>query len=153
VVVDASALDWLPAEAPPKNAIRVITPHPGEAARLLKTTSARIQADRLQSLRELSTKFGNCWVVLKGHQTLIGRGTGQVWVNSSGNPHLAQGGAGDVLGGFVAGFLAQPALAADAGRTLRLAVWQHGFAADLLQISRSNWSVEDLAETLGAVPA
>jgi len=150
VVIDASALDWLPTDPPPKNAIRVITPHPGEAARLLKSTASRIQANRLKSLRDLSAKFAGCWVVLKGHQTLIGRATGPVWVNSSGNPHLAQGGAGDVLAGYAAGLLAQPTLAGERSRLLRFAVWQHGFAADRLQSSRSNWTVEDLAETLGA---
>lgn len=151
VIVDASALDWLPSDSPPEHAIRVITPHPGEAARLLKTTSAQVQADRPRALRQLSERLGNCWVVLKGHQTLIGRGTGQIFVNSSGNPHLAQGGAGDLLGGYVAGLVAQPVLQEDVFRTIRFAVWQHGAAADLLQASRPNWTVEDLAEALGGV--
>ena len=106
----------------------------------------------MKSLRDLSAKFGGCWVVLKGHQTLIGRATGLAWANSSGNPHLAQGGAGDVLAGYVAGLLAQQNLAGDVSRLLRFAVWQHGLAADQLQSSRSNWTVEDLAEILGAAP-
>ena len=127
VVVDASALDWLlPPRAFPKNALRVITPHPGEAARLLSTTAQQVQANRSHALRNISRRFGNCWVVLKGHQTLIGRSTGEIFVNPSGNPHLAQGGSGDVLAGFIAGLLAQPALQADAGKTIRYAVWQHG---------------------------
>ena len=97
-----SALDWLPQQsAPPKNASRVITPHPGEAGRLLKMTAGQIQANRPEALRELSKLFGNCLVVLKGHQTLIGRSSGEIFVNSSGNPHLAQGGAGDVLAGLL----------------------------------------------------
>jgi hydroxyethylthiazole kinase-like uncharacterized protein yjeF len=149
MVVDASALDWLPSGKFPKNAIRVVTPHPGEAARLLQTTAQKIQKNRAESLREISRRFGNCWVVLKGHQTLIGRSRGEIFVNPSGNPHLAQGGSGDVLAGFIAGLLAQPELQADAEKTIRYAVWQHGAAADKLQAARANWVVEDLVDKIG----
>jgi ADP-dependent NAD(P)H-hydrate dehydratase / NAD(P)H-hydrate epimerase len=151
VVADASALDWLPLDPLPRNAVRVITPHPGEAARLLRATPQQVQANRLNALRNVSRRFGNCWVVLKGHQTLIGRTTGEVYVNSSGNPHMAQGGSGDVLAGYLAGLLAQPDLRADVLKTIRYAVWQHGAAADLLQTMRPNWVVEDLVETVGTV--
>ena len=149
VIVDASALDWLPLEPVPRNTIRVVTPHPGEAARMLKTTPAQIQANRPNAVREISKRYGNCWVVLKGHQTLIGRSTEPIRVNSSGNPHLARGGSGDLLAGFIAGLLAQPALKADVGRTLGYAVWQHGAAADALSARRRNWAVEDMADELG----
>jgi hydroxyethylthiazole kinase-like uncharacterized protein yjeF len=151
MVVDASALEWLPVGKFFKDAVRVITPHPGEAARLLTTTPTTIQKNRAESLRELSRRFGDCWVVMKGHQTLVGRGEGEIFVNPSGNPHLAQGGSGDALAGFIAGLLAQPALQTDAGKTIRYAVWQHGAAADKLQASRANWVVEDLPAELGNV--
>ena len=151
MVVDASALDWLPAGEFSGDAIRVVTPHPGEASRLLKTTTQKIQANRAESLRNISRRFGNCWVVLKGHETLIGRSEGEIFVNPSGNPHLAQGGSGDVLSGFVAGLLTQPDLQTDAGRTIRYAVWQHGAAADKLQASRTSWVVEDLSAELGNI--
>ncbi len=149
LVVDASALGWLVPNAPPPAAIRVLTPHPGEAARLLGTTAQAVQADRPAALREISRRFGGCWVVLKGHQTLIGRAEGEIFVNSSGNPHLAQGGSGDVLAGFLAGLLAQTELQTDAGKTIRYAVWQHGATADELQARRANWVVEDLVGELG----
>jgi len=149
VVVDASALDYLVPKPFQKNFIRVLTPHPGEAARLLKSSPANVQANRVATLRELSQRFGDCWVVLKGHQTLIGRSTGTIFVNSSGNPHLAQGGSGDLLAGFIAGLLAQPALQTDVEKTLRYAVWQHGAAADRLTLTRGNWTVEDLASEIG----
>ncbi len=151
VIVDASALDWLPLDPTPRNAIRVITPHPGEAARLLRASPKQVQTDRLSALRNISRRFGENWVVLKGHQTLIGRSSGPVYVNPSGNPHLAQGGSGDVLSGYVAGLLAQPALQTEPLRTIAYAVWQHGAAADHLQATRSNWVVENLIETLGTV--
>ena len=149
LVVDASALDWLPMDAADRNALRVVTPHPGEAARLLRCSPQQIQANRLNALREISKRLGNPWVVLKGHQTLIGRSTGQVFVNPSGNPHLAQGGSGDVLAGYIAGFVAQPPLQNDVLTLLRYAVWQHGAAADSLQDTRPNWVLEDLPHELG----
>lgn len=151
MVVDASALDFLAGGLYTKRAARVLTPHPGEAARLLNWTTEKVQANRLAALRELSKNAGNCWVVLKGHQSLVGRSNGEVFVNPSGNPHLAQGGSGDLLAGFIGGLLAQPALQADVGKTLRYAVWQHGAAADKLQTRRPNWTVEDLAVELGNV--
>ncbi|HEX4264327.1 MAG TPA: NAD(P)H-hydrate dehydratase [Verrucomicrobiae bacterium] len=149
IIADASALDWLPSGPFPQNAIRVLTPHPGEAARLLKTTAAQVQADRVGSLRAISRQLGNAWVVLKGHQTLVGCAEGPVFINSSGNPFLGQGGSGDSLSGYLSGLLTQRALQEDAGRTVRFAVWQHGAAADLLSRTRPNWVVEDLLETLG----
>jgi len=153
VVVDASALDWVPWDPPPRNAIRVLTPHPGEVARLFRSTSQQVQAHRVEALQNFSRRFGNAWDVLKGHQTLIGRSSGEIYVNSSGNPHLAQGGSGDLLGGYLAGLLTQPALQLDVLRTIRYAVWQHGAAADKLQATRPNWTVEDLSEELGNAPA
>ena len=151
VVADASALDWLPMDSASRDALRVVTPHPGEAARLLRATPQQVQANRLNAVGNISRRFGNCWVVLKGHQTLIGRGSGEVYVNPSGNPHMAQGGSGDVLAGYLAGLLAQPDLRADPLKTIRYAVWQHGAAADYLQAARASWVVEDLIEVLGTV--
>jgi NAD(P)H-hydrate epimerase len=150
VVADASALDWLPAGRETAPAPRVITPHPGEAARLLGVSPAAVQRDRPAAVRTLSQSRGGCWVVLKGFQTLIGRERGPVWVNSSGDAALAQGGTGDVLAGFLAGLLAQPKLAADAEHTLRYAVWWHGAAADQLSAATAGWIPDELAAALGA---
>lgn len=149
LVVDASALDLLSAEPFLKKYVRVLTPHPGEAARMLNWPVAKIQSQRVAAVRELSKKYGGAWIILKGHQTLIGRSEGEIFINSSGNPHLAQGGSGDLLAGFIAGLLAQPALQADVEKVLRYAVWQHGAAADELQSARANWTVEELAVAMG----
>jgi NAD(P)H-hydrate epimerase len=153
VVVDASALDWLPPGAIPARAARLITPHPGEAGRLLGCSAAEVQADRVKALRELSRKFGSCCVVLKGHQTLVGGSIGDIFINSSGNPALAQGGSGDLLAGYLTGLLAQPFWAADPLLAARYGVWQHGAAADLLSRTKPNWTVDDLEEHLGSVAA
>ncbi len=153
VIVDASALGWL--RAGPINAgyLRVITPHPGEAARMLGLTAGMVQADRPKAVRDLSQRFGGAWVVLKGHQTIVGQARGILHVNCSGNPNMGQGGSGDLLAGYIGGLLAQPALRTSPGRTLSYAVWQHGASADVLEATRPNWIVEDLADTLGLAKA
>ena len=101
-------------------------------ASLLRTQGKRLECWRppidpysriALPLCKLSNRFGNCWVVLKGHQTLVGRNIGDVSVNSSGNPYLAQGGSGDVLAGFLSGLLAQPGLQVDPADTIRYATW------------------------------
>ena len=149
IVADASALDWLPAGPTPAGAVRVITPHPGEAARMLKGPVAVGLSHRTATLRELARRWGQCSVVLKGHQSLVGSEAGSVFINSSGNPHLAQGGAGDVLAGFLAGWLAQPGAGSDAPAAMRFAVWEHGAAADRLSERRLSWTIEELVEELG----
>jgi NAD(P)H-hydrate epimerase len=149
LVVDASALEWLPPGSLEATAVRVITPHPGEAARLLGVTTKEVQADRVGTVRRLSRKFGGCWVVLKGHQTMIGADEGHVYVNSTGCPGLAQGGSGDVLSGYLAGWLAQPLIRTEPLEAIRYAVWEHGAAADRLDRVRENWIVEELAVELG----
>jgi NAD(P)H-hydrate epimerase len=77
---------------------------------MLGGTNSEVQGDRVNALRGLSRRFGNCHVVLKGHQTMVGRDREEIAVNSTGNPHLAQGGSGDLLAGYLAGLLAQPEL-------------------------------------------
>ena len=149
MVVDASALAWIPGGTISTTALRLITPHPGEAARLHGKTTAEVQADRVGALRSLSKRFGNCLVVLKGHQTLVGRGKGPVYINGTGNPLLGQGGSGDLLAGYLVGLLAQPALQVDPLLTARYAVWQHGASADAMSASQNNWTVEELAQQLG----
>jgi NAD(P)H-hydrate epimerase len=151
MIVDASALNWLETRPPPPDAVRLITPHPGEAGRLLACSTQEVQADRVAALRRLSKRFGDCCVALKGHQTLVGRAAGNIFVNNSGNPFLAQGGSGDLLAGYVAGLLAQPAWRQDPLLAVRYAVWQHGAAADHLSDTLPNWTVEDLAAWLGRI--
>ncbi len=150
VVADASSLDWLPAGPTPEGALRVITPHPGEAARMLGVSAAEVQADRIGALRGLSARYGGCWVVLKGHHTLVGAAEGPVCLNPSGNALLAQGGSGDVLAGFLGGLIAQPRLAADPALCLRYGAWVHGDAADMAESTGAGLSIDSLPRRLGA---
>ncbi len=147
VVADAGALFMIGETTIP--ALRVITPHPGEAARLLGIGISAVQTDRPGAVRKLSARFGGCWVVLKGHQTLVGRSTGPVMVNGSGNPGLAQGGSGDLLAGFLAGLLGQKRLLDEFAKAIAFAVWEQGAAADRLARRQARWSVEELARELG----
>lgn len=115
MVVDADALHLL-AETPASHDQRVITPHPGEAARLLDTDSASVQADRFAALENLSRRYGGT-VVLKGAATLV-TGKSVPWLCTAGNPGMASPGMGDVLTGIIAALLAQgltPEQAAVAG--------------------------------------
>lgn len=167
LIVDASALDWLAVDH--RNwwqglkkagldvpdlmqghhswhrsvAPRIITPHPGEAARWFPEPVA----DRFASAEHLGRVAGI--TVLKGHQTLVAGPDSPTFLNPTGHPGLAQGGSGDVLAGFAAGLLAQPGLQADPLKTVRYAVWEHGAAADRLEALRRNWTAEELAAEIG----
>jgi len=131
VVIDADGLNILSGHTEilkDLDAPVVLTPHPGEMARLMRTTSADVQKDRIQCARNFAEKF-NVHVVLKGARTVVAHPDGRVFINPTGNPGMASGGMGDVLTGVIAGFIAQghsPELAAHAG------VYLHGAAADSL---------------------
>ena len=148
IVGDASALDWLSAGKTPKNTTRVLTPHPGEAARMLGCKSDKVQQDRLASARQLAATY-DATIVLKGRHTIIGQADGPVLVNPTGNPGLSQGGSGDVLAGFLGGLLAQPQFHNCTVQAIAYAVWQHGHAADKLAANGNYWGIDELINTLG----
>lgn len=115
-IIDADGLNLLAAAAT-RNADWILTPHPGEAARLLGSTSADVQRDRRRALQELAGRFGGT-VVLKGSGTLVSASEGPCWLCTAGNPGMAAPGMGDVLTGVIAGLRAQglsPEMAAVAG--------------------------------------
>jgi NAD(P)H-hydrate epimerase len=134
-VLDADALNILAAKpvllaklARGGKRTLVLTPHPGEMARLAATTIAEVQANRLELARSFATRM--CvTLVLKGARTLIAHPDGRVAVNTTGNPGMAKGGSGDLLTGLIAGLLAQ--YPADAALAVEAAVYLHGLAADL----------------------
>ncbi|MFP3874113.1 MAG: NAD(P)H-hydrate dehydratase [Thiohalophilus sp.] len=123
-VVDADGLNLL-AENPQQAGQRILTPHPGEAARLLNLTPAEVQADRLAAVRRLQAEYGGV-VVLKGAGTLVSTDTGNS-LCSAGNPGMSSAGMGDVLTGVIAGLLAQ---GLDPETAAQLGVCLHGAAAD-----------------------
>ena len=127
---------------------RVLTPHPGEAGRLLKTSARAVQADRFGAARRLARASGAV-VLLKGARTLVAERTGKILVNPTGTPLLAVGGTGDVLAGLIGALLAGGLAAADAAFA---GAWLHGAAAEALEEERGDAGLlaRDLAD---AVPA
>ncbi|MGZ8144287.1 MAG: NAD(P)H-hydrate dehydratase, partial [Methylosarcina sp.] len=124
-VVDADGLNLL-ASLNPRKPNWILTPHPGEAARLLSCTTAEILQNRYFSARALQSRYDGI-VVLKGAGTLIAS-SDEVAVSGTGNPGMASGGMGDVLAGTIAGLLAQRLSLKDAAEQ---GVYLHGLAADL----------------------
>ncbi|MDI6783971.1 MAG: NAD(P)H-hydrate dehydratase, partial [bacterium] len=105
----------------------ILTPHPGEMARLLHSISKMVQTDRIELARQFAQEY-KVILVLKGARTVIANPTGQVYINPTGNPGMASGGIGDVLTGLIAGFLAQKLSPLNSAL---LSVYLHGLAADL----------------------
>jgi ADP-dependent NAD(P)H-hydrate dehydratase / NAD(P)H-hydrate epimerase len=148
-IIDASALNAFASRANelnPHKRPRVITPHPGELARLLGTTAKAVNDDRIAAALE-AARVTQCVVVLKGHQTLVADPDGQVRVNPTGNPGMATGGMGDVLSGVIGALLArgvEPFEAATCG------VYLHGLAGDILkdEIGDTGLAATDVAERI-----
>ena len=132
-VIDADALNILAVKPVllaklAKGRALVLTPHPGEMARLAGIPVAEVQANRVEVARGFAQRLG-VTLVLKGARTLIAHPDGRVAVNTSGNPGMAKGGSGDLLTGLIAGLLAQHP--DELARAVEAAVYLHGLAADL----------------------
>jgi NAD(P)H-hydrate epimerase len=125
----------------------IITPHPGEMARLIGAPVEHVQANRLQVARDLAT-LQHVYVVLKGHRTVIATPEGRLFINPTGNPGMATGGTGDVLTGMIAAWLAQ---LLDAEAACRLGVFLHGTAGDLAEagIGQVAMTASDVLDELG----
>jgi hydroxyethylthiazole kinase-like uncharacterized protein yjeF len=125
----------------------VITPHPGEMARLLNTSIEAVQRDRVRHAREFAASH-RVHVVLKGHRTVIATPDGRTFVNLTGNSGMATGGTGDLLTGMVAAWFAQ---LLDAEAACKLAVYVHGTAGDLAEADEGEVSLiaGDVAARLG----
>lgn len=150
IVLDADGLNAFEGNAAQLNGkgrSLVITPHPGEMARLAGSTVPAVQRDRLTVARTFAREH-EVIVVLKGHRTLIAQPDGTVWVNTTGNPGMATGGTGDILTGIVAGLIAQnPDRVMEA---VIAAVHLHGLAGDVACESMGEHSVvaTDLVKAL-----
>ncbi len=126
----------------------VLTPHPGEMARLLRATTAHVNADRISTARELCDRTG-AFVLLKGAHTVIASADGTVLVNGSGNPGMASPGMGDALSGMLGALLAHKYVALDA---LALGTFLHGYAADQVatRMGRVGYLAGDVIDELPA---
>jgi hydroxyethylthiazole kinase-like uncharacterized protein yjeF len=133
MIIDADGLNAFEGhtnELKGKGRTLVITPHPGEMARLAGCTIADVQKDRLGTARKFAREH-EAIVVLKGHRTLVVQPGGEAWVNTTGNPGMATGGTGDILTGMVAGMIAQHPK--DALGAVLAAVHLHGLAGDVMR--------------------
>jgi ADP-dependent NAD(P)H-hydrate dehydratase / NAD(P)H-hydrate epimerase len=149
LVMDADAVNWL-AEDPnvllSRTSPAVLTPHPGEMARLAGISTSMVQADRPGTARTFAQKF-NVILVLKGAQTLIALPDGRLFLCPAGNPGMATGGMGDVLTGMIAGLAAQ-------GMSLENAavagVFIHGMCGDFLadKIGGFGFLAGDMIQTI-----
>ncbi len=140
LVVDADALNMLAMRPDLRSTFctrkspSVITPHPGEAARLLGISTEEVQASRLSSAQELASRL-HCSVVLKGAGTLCVSPEGKTWINTTGNPGMSGPGMGDVLSGMIAAFIAQ---GLNTDNASLLAVHLHGAAGDALAAQQAS---------------
>jgi NAD(P)H-hydrate epimerase len=132
MVIDADGLNALADDISvlrrKKSSSIILTPHPGEMARLMSTSVKEIEMDRIQAAVEFARNFG-VYLVLKGARTIVASPTGMAAINGSGNPGMASGGMGDVLTGIIVSLLGQRYSAWD---SCRLGVFIHGYAADLV---------------------
>jgi hydroxyethylthiazole kinase-like uncharacterized protein yjeF len=145
MVIDADALNALAGKTSVlKAATRggkrtmVLTPHPGEMARLAGMTVKQVEADRVGLARSFATEHG-VTLVLKGWRTLIAHPNGSIAVNTTGNPGMAKGGSGDILTGIVAAMLAQ--YPDDVARAVEAAVFLHGLAGDYATLAQDEHTV------------
>ena len=151
LVLDADALTVLASDtswlAGREERTIIITPHPGEMARLLDVSVDEVQANRVRTASEFATSH-HLYVVLKGHRTLLATPDGRVFINPTGNAGMATGGSGDVLTGMIAAWLAQ---LLDAEAACRLAVFLHGVAGDLAAVAEGQigMTAGDLVKHLG----
>lgn len=129
ILLDADGLTALATQAktlPVSNHSLILTPHPGEMARLMQTTTKEILEDRIEMSRNFSQSQG-IYLILKGHPTLITTPKGEVFIHPTGNPGMATGGTGDVLAGMIGGLLCQ---GFDIIPSLQMAIYLHGMAGD-----------------------
>jgi hydroxyethylthiazole kinase-like uncharacterized protein yjeF len=129
IILDADGLTSLAAQ--PKTLLAtkrplILTPHPGEMARLIQSTAKEVQEDRIGVSRNFSQSH-RIYLVLKGHRTLIATPKGEVFINPTGNPGMASGGTGDVLTGMIGGLVCQ---GFDVLPSLQTSVYLHGWAGD-----------------------
>ncbi|MFH1624412.1 MAG: NAD(P)H-hydrate dehydratase [Pseudomonadota bacterium] len=135
VIVDADGLSALSRDVDVLKEAKVplvLTPHPGEMARLMDTSVGEIQEDRLGASRRFAKEYNVC-LVLKGFRTIIADPEGNVYINPTGNPGMATAGMGDVLTGMLSSFVAQGLDIVDAAK---LAVFSHGLAGDIIASER-----------------
>ncbi len=151
VVVDADAINII---ANNKNILKklkipvILTPHPGEMARLAGTNTKEIQENRISHASDFAAEY-KCFIVLKGARSIVATPEGQIYVNPTGNPGMSTGGMGDVLAGVIAGLISQQY---NPGEACILGTFSHGLSGDIVskEIGRSGITATDVANSIPA---
>jgi hydroxyethylthiazole kinase-like uncharacterized protein yjeF len=132
----ASAIETAKGKGKPRTI--VLTPHPGEMARLVGMSVKEVEADRVGLAKSFATEHG-VTLVLKGWRTLVAHPDGRIAVNTTGNPSMAKGGSGDILTGIVSAMLAQ--YPEDVAAAVEAAVFLHGLAGDFACLAQDEHTV------------
>ncbi len=147
MVIDADGLNALAGHLDSLKGIKILTPHPGEMARLLGVNIAKVQRDRKGIAKNFAKKH-KVTVVLKGHDTVVVDYKNNLYINKTGNPGMATAGSGDVLSGIIAAFLGQGLGAFEAAK---YGVYLHGFAGDLAAEEKTEISLI-ASDIIGKIP-
>lgn len=151
IVIDADAINALNGHLgilKERSSDTILTPHPGEMARLTGKTPSDVQKDRIGIAKDFAVSYG-VYLVLKGAHTVIAEPTGVVHINPTGNPGMATAGTGDALTGIIAGFIAQ---GIDISSAVKLGVYVHGLAGDMAaeEVGMTGMLAGDLIERIPA---
>ena len=152
IILDADGLTALatqPKTLPTTNRSLILTPHPGEMAKLIQSTPKDVQEDRISISRNFAQSH-HVHLVLKGHRSLIATPKGEVFINPTGNPGMASGGTGDVLTGMIGGLICQ---GFDILQSLQVAVYLHGLAGDEMaqELGEKSLIARDIIEKIPAL--
>jgi NAD(P)H-hydrate epimerase len=152
IILDADGLTALatqPKTLPTTNRSLILTPHPGEMAKLIRSTPKDVQEDRISISRNFAQSH-HVHLVLKGHRSLIATPKGEVFINPTGNPGMASGGTGDVLTGMIGGLICQ---GFDILPSLQMAVYLHGLAGDEMaqELGEKSLIARDIIEKIPAL--
>jgi NAD(P)H-hydrate epimerase len=152
IILDADGLTALatqPKILPTTNRSLILTPHPGEMAKLIRSTPKDVQEDRISISRNFAQSH-HVHLVLKGHRSLIATPKGEVFINPTGNPGMASGGTGDVLTGMIGGLICQ---GFDILPSLQMAVYLHGLAGDEMaqELGEKSLIARDIIEKIPAL--
>jgi NAD(P)H-hydrate epimerase len=152
IILDADGLTALatqPKTLPTTNRSLILTPHPGEMAKLIRSTPKDVQEDRISISRNFAQSH-HVHLVLKGHRSLIATPKGDVFINPTGNPGMASGGTGDVLTGMIGGLICQ---GFDILPSLQMAVYLHGLAGDEMaqELGEKSLIARDIIEKIPAL--
>jgi NAD(P)H-hydrate epimerase len=152
IILDADGLTALatqPKTLPTTNRSLILTPHPGEMAKLIRSTPKDVQEDRISISRNFAQSH-HVHLVLKGHRSLIATPKGEVFINPTGNPGMASGGTGDVLTGMIGGLICQ---GFDILQSLQMAVYLHGLAGDEMaqELGEKSLIARDIIEKIPAL--